>query len=94
MTMPVLPPALVAQLSIFVAQYISNQRTKYRPAAVPLSAEQSPDELSPEELGPEDTSRRELIARYGKYAVVATPLLLFVSKAAGQEADPEIHSVP
>lgn len=40
MTMPLLPPALVAQLSTFVAQYISNQRTKYRPAAVPLSVEQ------------------------------------------------------
>jgi len=40
MAMPVLPPALVAQLSALVAQYISGQRTRYRPDAVPLSAEQ------------------------------------------------------
>jgi len=40
MAMPVLPPALVAQLSTLVAQFISGQRTKYRPAAIPLSAEQ------------------------------------------------------
>lgn len=33
-------------------------------------------------------SRRELIERYGKYAVVAAPLLVFVSKARA------IHSKP
>jgi hypothetical protein len=33
-------------------------------------------------------SRRELIQRYGKYAVAAAPLLLFVSKAHA------IHSKP
>jgi hypothetical protein len=33
-------------------------------------------------------SRRELIQRYGKYAVAAAPLLLFVSKAHA------IHSRP
>lgn len=43
---------------------------------------------------PETSTRRELIERYGKYAVIAPPLLLFISKAVGQEADPEIHSVP
>jgi hypothetical protein len=42
---------------------------------------------------PEMPSRRELIERYGKYAVVAPPLLLFVSRARGQE-DPDIHSRP
>jgi hypothetical protein len=36
----------------------------------------------------ETTSRRELIERYAKYAVVAAPLLLFVSKANA------IHSKP
>ena len=33
-------------------------------------------------------SRRELIERYGKYAIVAAPLLLFASKARA------IHSKP
>jgi hypothetical protein len=49
-----------------------------------------------EETGPsaeavdrhETPSRRELIQRYGKYAVAAAPLLLFVSKAHA------IHSKP
>lgn len=36
----------------------------------------------------ETPSRRELIERYGKYALVATPLLLFASKARA------IHSAP
>jgi hypothetical protein len=40
MAMPVLSPALVAQLSTLVAQYISGQRAKYRQAAVLLSAKQ------------------------------------------------------
>lgn len=37
---------------------------------------------------PEKSSRRELIERYGRYAVVAAPLLMFVSKAHA------IHSRP
>jgi hypothetical protein len=37
---------------------------------------------------PETPSRRELIERYGKYAIVAAPLLLFASKARA------IHSIP
>ena len=37
---------------------------------------------------PETPSRRELIERYGKYAIVAAPLLVFVSKAHA------IHSKP
>jgi hypothetical protein len=37
---------------------------------------------------PETPNRRELIERYGKYAIVAAPLLLFASKARA------IHSVP
>jgi len=40
MVMPVLPPAQVAQLSELVAQYISNQRTKYFPTAAVLSTQQ------------------------------------------------------
>jgi hypothetical protein len=37
---------------------------------------------------PEVSNRRQLITRYGKYAVVAAPLLMFVSKAHA------IHSRP
>jgi len=37
---------------------------------------------------PEVSSRRELIERYAKYAVIAAPLLVFVSKAQA------IHSKP
>jgi len=37
---------------------------------------------------PEISSRRELIERYAKYAVIAAPLLVFVSKARA------IHSKP
>jgi hypothetical protein len=40
MAMPVLPPALIAQLSTLVAQYISGQRDRYLPAAVLLSDQQ------------------------------------------------------
>jgi hypothetical protein len=36
----------------------------------------------------ETPSRRELIERYGKYAIVGAPLLMFVSKARA------IHSKP
>jgi len=36
----------------------------------------------------ETPNRRELIERYGKYAIVAAPLLVFVSKARA------IHSKP
>jgi hypothetical protein len=44
---------------------------------------------SPETANPPKTpSRRELIERYGKYAIVAAPLLVFVSKARA------IHSKP
>jgi len=37
---------------------------------------------------PDTSTRRELIERYGKYAIVAAPLLLFASKARA------IHSRP
>ena len=37
---------------------------------------------------PETSNRRELITRYGKVAIVAAPLLIFVSKARA------IHSKP
>jgi hypothetical protein len=40
MVMPVLPPALIAQLSTLVARYISSQRETYFPRAVPLSNQQ------------------------------------------------------
>jgi hypothetical protein len=39
-------------------------------------------------IEPETSNRRELIERYGKYALVAAPLLLFASKARA------IHSKP
>jgi hypothetical protein len=38
--------------------------------------------------GPDSPSRRELIERYAKYAIVSAPLLLFASKAHA------IHSKP
>jgi len=37
---------------------------------------------------PEAPTRRELIGRYGKCAIIAAPLLVFVSKASA------IHSKP
>jgi hypothetical protein len=53
-------------------------------------ADQSASPLAPEDPAnePEKSSRRELIERYGKYALVAAPLLVFVSKAHA------IHSRP
>ncbi len=45
----------------------------------------SPDRATNE---PESSTRRELIGRYAKYAVIAAPLLVFVSKAQA------IHSAP
>jgi hypothetical protein len=47
---------------------------------VPICAE--------EQSQPQGPNRRELIKRYGKYALAAGPLLLFVSKAHA------IHSRP
>jgi hypothetical protein len=41
-----------------------------------------------EQSQPQGQNRRELIKRYGKYALAAGPLLLFVSKAHA------IHSRP
>jgi len=43
---------------------------------------------APDANEPESSTRRELIERYAKYALVATPLLVFVSKARA------IHSAP
>jgi hypothetical protein len=52
----------------------------------------NPDGSPQSLLGPsnqsDSPSRRELIERYGKYAVVAGPLLVFVSRAQA------IHSRP
>jgi hypothetical protein len=39
-SMPVLPPALIAQLSTLVAQFISDQRARHLPVALPLSTQQ------------------------------------------------------
>lgn len=39
MTMPLLTPGQVARVSEMVARYISDQRARYFPAALPLSAE-------------------------------------------------------
>lgn len=51
--------------------------------------QESAQQSSTENTNLQDTStRRELIERYGKYAVVAAPLLLFASKARA------IHSRP
>jgi hypothetical protein len=47
----------------------------------------SPSSLAQSE-SPETPTRRELIERYGKYALVAAPLLVFASKAHA------IHSKP
>jgi hypothetical protein len=40
MSMPVLPPALTAQLSELVARYILEKRARYLAASVPLSDQQ------------------------------------------------------
>lgn len=55
-----------------------------------LPADEETTTSSQEETAnePEVSNRRQLIARYGKYAVVAAPLLMFVSKAHA------IHSRP
>ena len=43
---------------------------------------------------PEAPTRRELIERYGKYAVVAAPLLIFVSKVKLFIVRLDIHGSP
>jgi len=55
-----------------------------QPASQDTTPLSSPDPAS----SPETPNRRELIERYGKYAIVAAPLLVFVSKARA------IHSKP
>jgi hypothetical protein len=52
------------------------------------SKNQAPQSSLETANSPETPSRRELIERYGKYAIVAAPLLIFVSKASA------IHSKP
>jgi hypothetical protein len=51
-------------------------------------AEATPSFSSDAVNQPDTPNRRQLIERYGKYALVAAPLLLFASKARA------IHSVP
>jgi hypothetical protein len=54
-----------------------------------ICSQTKPDTLPPDPATQTETStRRELIERYGKYAIVAAPLLVFVSKAHA------IHSRP
>lgn len=51
-------------------------------------SQDTPDLHSGDTTDHETTNRRELIARYGKYALVSASLLTFVSKAKA------IHSKP
>jgi len=67
------------------------KKTKNRLTATPSG--EGAGALREDAKAPDTPSRRELIERYGKYAVVAPPLLLFVSRALGQY-DPDIHSKP
>lgn len=62
---------------------IDNNEEK-QSASQDATQQTSPDPANP----PETPSRRELIERYGKYAIVGAPLLVFVSKARA------IHSKP
>jgi hypothetical protein len=51
--------------------------------------QQAPPVSSPDSANqPETRTRRELIERYGKYAIVAAPLLLFASKAHALHSKP------
>ena len=60
-----------------------------RPEGMSPDNEQHPAANSPDEANdPQIPSRRELIERYAKAAVIAAPLLVFVSKAQA------IHSKP
>jgi hypothetical protein len=61
---------------------------KDEPKAIQQVGEGADSSGTREAQQPETSSRRELIERYAKYAVVAAPLLLFVSKANA------IHSKP
>jgi hypothetical protein len=63
---------------------------KEKKLSVPASPPAAPLTAGGDSDRPEAPSRRQLIERYGKYAIVAAPLLLFVSKGHGQE----IHSTP
>jgi hypothetical protein len=60
-------------------------RAMNKPEEIRSEAPQAP---APPSHDPAMSSRRELIERYAKYAVVAAPLLVFVSKAHA------IHSKP
>jgi len=57
-----------------------------------LSPAQDPDanlQPSPEtESEPGSPTRRELIERYGKYAIIGAPLLVFVSQARAIKSKP------
>lgn len=54
----------------------------------PTAPEATPESSSTETQETDTSTRRELIQRYVKYALVAGPMLLFVSKAHA------IHSRP
>ncbi|HEX3470276.1 MAG TPA: hypothetical protein VHT28_03745 [Silvibacterium sp.] len=61
-----------------------NKNVMHSPADQDATRLSSPDTANQ----PGTPSRRELIERYGKYAIVAAPLFMFVSKARA------IHSAP
>jgi hypothetical protein len=49
-----------------------------------LTSQPSPETVDQ----PETPSRRELIERYGKYAILGAPLLVFVSQARAAKSKP------
>ena len=61
-----------------------NKEEKHSQANPDSSPLPSPDPANE----PETPSRRELIERYGKYAIVGAPLLVFVSKARAIKSKP------
>jgi hypothetical protein len=80
-------PIVIGKNKGRIGKYMNEEKEKL-PAeanrqAAPLSSCDDSDR-------PQTPSRRQLIERYGKYAVVAAPLLLFASKGQGQD----IHSGP
>lgn len=89
-------PAITARVHPLTSP-LHNRRDKGGPIGIMLDSNELNQaesknltpQSSPETANsPETPSRRELIERYGKYAVVAAPLLVFVSKARA------IHSKP
>lgn len=61
----------------------TNEETHTRPDQDEIQRS-SPDP----EIHRETSSRRELIERYGKYAIIGAPLLVFVSQARANKSRP------